>query len=123
MSADIALAAPVLMLILLTIVQFALWSHATHMAQTAAAEGLSATRVYAGTTADGEARALNTIAQLGDGPLREVTVHAGRGPDQARVEVTGVTATVIPFLRLPVHAEAAGPVERFAPDIGDGTEP
>lgn len=120
MSADIAVTTPLLMLILLTIVQFALWSHATHMAQTAAAEGLAVTRVHTGTTADGEARALNTITQLGDGPIRDIAVHASRGQDQARVEVTGVTATVIPFLRLPVHAEAAGPVERF---VGDRTGP
>jgi hypothetical protein len=121
-SADIALATPLLMLILLTIVQFALWSHATHMAQTAAAEGLAATRIHTGTTADGEARALTTIAQLGDGPIRDVAVHASRGQEQARVEVTGVAATVIPF-RLPVHAEAAGPVERFVPDLGDRNGP
>lgn len=116
MNAEIALAAPLLLLILLTIVQFALWSHATHTAQAAAAEGLAATRVDTGTAADGETRALATITHLGDGPLRDVAVHASRIHDHARVEVTGITATVIPFLRLSVHAEAAGPVERFIPD-------
>jgi hypothetical protein len=40
------------------------------------------------------------------------------------VQVTGVAATVVPFLRLPVHAEAAGPVERFISDTTvDGTRP
>ena len=116
MSADIALTAPLLMLILLTIVQFALWSHATHMAQAAAAEGLAVTRVDTGTASDGETRARAMITQLGDGPIREVDVHASRDLAQARVQVTGVAATVIPFLRLPVHAEAVGPVERFIPD-------
>lgn len=120
MSADIALAAPLLMLILLTIVQFALWSHATHMAQAAAAEGLAVTQVDTGTAADGKARALTTITQLGDGPIREVAVHATRGHDQARVQVTGITASMIPFLRIPVHAEAAGPVERVIPDTTAG---
>jgi hypothetical protein len=115
-SADIALAAPLLMLLLLTIVQFALWSHATHIAETAAAEGLSAARVHTGTAAAGEARALATIAQLGDGPIRDVTARATRGDDHARVEVTGIAATVVPFLRLPVHAEAVGAVERVVPD-------
>jgi Flp pilus assembly protein TadG len=122
-SADIALAAPLLLLILLTIVQFALWSHATHVAQAAAAEGLSAARVDVGSSADGEARARDTIAQLGDGPLREVAVHVSRSAAQARVEVIGIAATVIPFLRLPVHAEAAGPVERFTPDTSGGAGP
>ena len=119
MSADIALTAPLLMLILLTIVQFALWSHATHIAQTAAAEGLAVTRVHTGTAEAGQARALATITQIGDGPIRDATAHATRGDDQARVEVTGVATTVIPFLRLPVHAEAAGAVERVLPDGAD----
>ena len=123
MSADIALAAPLLMLILLTIAQFALWSHATHIAQAAAAEGLATTRVHTGTTADGETRALATIAQFGDGPLREVAVHATRTTNQAHIEVTGVAAGVVPFLRLPVHAEATGAAERFVPDTADGTQP
>jgi hypothetical protein len=123
-NAEIALAAPLLMLILLTIVQFALWSHATHMAQAAAAEGLAAARIDTGSAADGEASALTTIARLGDGSIREVAVHASRNQDQASVQVTGVAATVIPFLRLPVHAEAAGPVERFIPDTTtEGSRP
>lgn len=116
MSAEIALAAPLLVMILLTITQFALWSHATHIAQTAAAEGLSAARVHTGSTTDGESRARTTIDQLSDGPLREATVAASRGDETARVEVTGVAASVVPFLRLPVHAEAEGPVERFLTD-------
>lgn len=120
MSGDLALAAPLVMLILLTIAQFALWSHATHIAQAAATAGLSDTRAHGGTTADGRARTLAVIAQLGHGPLHEVTVHATRTADQARVEVRGVAATVIPFLQLPVHAEAVGAVERLAPDLADG---
>lgn len=119
MNADIALAMPLLMLLLLAIVQYALWSHATHIAQTAAAEGLAVTRVHTGTPAAGETRALATITQLGDGPIRDATAHATRGDDQAQVEVTGVATTVIPFLRLPVHAEAAGAVERVLPDRAD----
>ena len=30
------------------------------------------------------------------------------------------SASVIPFLSLPVHAEASGPVERFVPDLASG---
>lgn len=116
MSAEIVLAAPLLVLILLTITQFALWSHATHIAQTAAAEGLSAARVHTGSTTDGEARARAITHQHGDGPLREAAVAAIRGDETARVEVTGVAASVVPFLRLRVHAEAEGSVERFLPD-------
>jgi hypothetical protein len=87
------------------------------IAQTAAAEGLSVTRVHTGTTTGGVARARDTIRQRSDGPLRDAAVPASRGDDTARVEVTGVAASVLPFLRLRVHAETTGPVERFIPDI------
>ncbi|GAB1512521.1 TadE/TadG family type IV pilus assembly protein [Actinophytocola sp. KF-1] len=116
MSAETALAAPLLMLILLAITQFALWSHAAHIAQTAAAEGLAATRVHSGTTTIGESRARATLNQHGDGPLHDATVHATRTVNSARVEVKGVAASVLPFLHLPVHAETEGPVEQFVPD-------
>jgi TadE-like protein len=116
MSAEVALAAPLLLLILLCIVQFALWSHGTHIAQAAAAEGLAAVRVHTGTPADGEDRARAIVDDLGAGPIRDVAVHASRTVERARVEVTGVAATVVPFLRLTIHAEAAGAVERFVPN-------
>jgi hypothetical protein len=38
-----------------------------------------------------------------------------RGDDQARVDVTGHASSVLPFLRLPVHGHAIGPIERFVP--------
>ena len=122
MTAQTALAAPLVMLILLTITQYALWSHATHIAQTAAAHGLAVTRAHTGTTTDGEARARTTLTQLADGPLRDATVHATRTDTTARVEVNGTAASVLPFLHLPVHAETQGPVERLQPDTTDIAE-
>lgn len=115
MSAELAIATPVLLLLLLGIVQFALWSHATHIAQAAAAQGLAAARVHTGTAAAGQSRAQQMLRQLGDGPLTDSAVDATRSADQATVNVEGTATAVIPFLRLPVHAEAAGPVERFVP--------
>jgi Flp pilus assembly protein TadG len=38
-SVELVLATPLLLLMLLAIVQFALWSHATHIAQAAASQG------------------------------------------------------------------------------------
>jgi Flp pilus assembly protein TadG len=53
-TVELALATSALLLILLSIVQFALWSHATHVAQAAASHGLAAARVQDGTAADGD---------------------------------------------------------------------
>lgn len=113
MTAELAITTPLLMLMLLAIVQFALWSHATHTAQAAAAQGLSAARVHTGTAAAGANRARDALHRLGDGPLTDTTVDATRTTERATVNVRGTATSVIPFLHLAVHAEAAGPVERF----------
>jgi hypothetical protein len=116
MTAELAVATPVLLLMLLAIVQFALWSHATHVAQAAAAQGLSVARIHSGSAMAGAARARQVLRQLGDGPLTATSVDATRSAEHATVDVDGVATSVIPFLRLPVHAEAVGAVERFVPD-------
>lgn len=116
MSAELAIATPLLLLILLAIVQFALWSHATHIAQAAAAQGLAAARVQSGTAETGARTARQTLRQLGDGSLTDAAVDATRSAGWATVDVDGAATSVIPFLRLRVHAEAAGAVERFVPE-------
>lgn len=116
-SADLVLFTPLLLLALLTFVQFALWSHATHIAQAAASQGLAATRVHNGTTAAGTASARQLLDQLARGPLTGASVSAERTTESASVRITGTASAVVPFLRLPVHAEAAGSVERFVPNV------
>ncbi len=113
MSAELAIATPLLLLILLGVVQFALWSHATHVAQAAAAQGLAAARVQGGTAGAGTDRAREFLRRLDGGSLTDTAVHATRSPEQATVDIDGVASSVVPFLELRVHAEAAGAVERI----------
>ncbi|WP_191243171.1 TadE/TadG family type IV pilus assembly protein [Amycolatopsis deserti] len=115
-SAELVIATPLLLLVLLAIVQFALWSHATHIAQAAASQGLVAARSQNGTAAAGTASAQQLLGQLAGGPLRGAAVSTDRGPAAAAVRISGTATSVVPFLTLPVHAEAAGPVERFVPE-------
>ncbi|GGM81148.1 hypothetical protein GCM10012275_59760 [Longimycelium tulufanense] len=112
-TAELVLAAPALLLLLLLVAQFALWAHATHVAQTAASQALSAARVQDGSSGDGHARATAVLAQLGAGPLRDPHVAVTRGPEQSTVEISGHVTPVVPFLNLPVRARAVGPSERF----------
>ncbi|WP_173130682.1 TadE/TadG family type IV pilus assembly protein [Kibdelosporangium persicum] len=114
-SAELVIATPLLLLMLLAIVQFALWSHATHIAQAAASHGLAAARVHGGTAAAGSASAQQMLDQLARGPLADASVSAERTATSASIRISGIATTVIPFLSLPVHAEASGPVERFVP--------
>lgn len=116
-SVEIVIATPVLIFLFLLIVQFGLWSHATHIAQAAAANGLAAARVDTGTSADGTAAAQNTLTQLGGGPLQDTHVTVSRDTDAVAVHIDGTASSVIPFLEIPVHATATGPRERFIPDV------
>ncbi len=104
----------------LALVQFALWSHATHIAQAAASQGLATARAQNGTTAAGTSTAQQLLDQLASGPLTGSVVASERTADSASVRVSGTATSVLPFLSLPVHAEAAGPVERFVPDLEGG---
>lgn len=112
-TVELVLAVPLLMLLLMGIVQFAVWSHATHIAQAAAAHGLDAARIENGTSSDGQAAAAEVLAQLAEGPLEGATIEVSRDADNVTVRLSGTAMQLVPFLTLPVHAEAAGPVERF----------
>lgn len=119
-SVELVIATPLLLMMLLAIVQFALWSHATHIAQAAASQGLAAARVHGATAAAGRAGAQRVLDELGREPLIDTSISASRTAESVSVAITGVASSVIPFLRLPVHAEALGPLERFVPDLTGG---
>ena len=118
-SAELVIATPLLLLMLLAIVQFALWSHATHIAQAAASQGLAAARAQNGTAAEGSASAQQMLDQLARGPLTGTAVTADRSATSAAIRISGTATSVTPFLHLPVHAEAVGPVERFVPNLAN----
>lgn len=119
-SAELVIATPLLLLMVMAIVQFALWSHATHIAQAAAAQGLAAARAQDATTAQGDAAAQRLLGQLGRGPLTHIRIDTTRSGDTMVIRVSGQASAVIPLLHLPVHAEATGPLERFSPDLRAG---
>lgn len=110
-STELVLATPLLLLLLLGVVQFALWEHATHIAQAAAGQGLAAARVQGGSAAAGQQQVLQVLGQLGTGVLTTPAVAGGR----ATVTVTGRAEAVLPFLHLPVTATATGPLEPALP--------
>ncbi|HVK20005.1 MAG TPA: TadE/TadG family type IV pilus assembly protein [Actinokineospora sp.] len=116
-SAELVLVIPLLLFLLLLIVQFALWSHATHVAQAAASNGLAVARAQNGSADLGSAAAQRVLDDLAGGPLVDPAVTAHRDNTTASVHITGTASAVVPFLRLPVHAEAAGPVERFVTSV------
>ncbi|MEV6445142.1 TadE/TadG family type IV pilus assembly protein [Amycolatopsis sp. NPDC051716] len=115
-TAELMIATPLLLLALLVIIQFALWSHATHVAQAAAAEALAAARVQNGTATAGRAAGQQMLDELAQGPLRSSQIDVVRTETSVSASVQGEAVAVLPGMHLHVHAEAAGEVERFVPD-------
>lgn len=107
------MATPLLLLMLLLVVQFAVWLHAVHIAQAGAAQALATTRVHGGSAAAGQDQAETILAQLASGVLSGPRVSVSATSTQVRVEVTGTAEVVVPGMRLPVRAVAAGPVETW----------
>ncbi|MDT0307267.1 pilus assembly protein [Streptomyces sp. DSM 44917] len=113
---------PLLMTVILLIAHVAVWAQAVHTAQAAASQGLSAARAQDATATDGRTHARTVLGQLG-GPLRNVTITADRDGERTEVRVDGSALPVLPWLHLPVHAQAAGPTEEFQPPTETGAAP
>ncbi|APU21319.1 TadE-like protein [Actinoalloteichus sp. GBA129-24] len=117
MSVELVIATPLLLLVLLLIVQFTLWSHATHLAQAAASRGLAAARIHEATAAEGHHAASSLLDSLGTATLTEISIDVDRDTNLASARITGRATSVVPGLHLPVRAAASGPVERVVPAV------
>src|SRR5579859_3444861 len=111
-TVETALAIVLLMLLLMSIVQFALLEHASHIAKAAATSALAQAQAEAGTAAEGRAAGAQALDELGGEVLQDPRLTVSRGPDQVTAVVDGQVLSVFPGLHLPVTAHAAGPVER-----------
>ena len=107
---------PVLLLLIMTVVQFGLWYHAEHVVQAAAQEGARAARAEGSTPDAGKARAEQFLAATGASIIDGPEVTATRDAQHASVDVTGTAVAVIPGVHIAVHARAVSPTEEFEAD-------
>ena len=107
------IAAPLLLLLIVLIIQFALYLHAEHVAQAVATQAMTAARLQGGSTAAGQAEASSVLAQLGHGLLIDPHVAVTRTATVAQANVTAGVEAVVPFWHVGVHATVTGPVEAF----------
>lgn len=119
-SAEIVIAVPLLMLLILLVIQFALWEHAEAVAHATAEEALAAARVQGGTSATGQQRGAQVIGQIGTSVLNGPRVSVAVTPADVTVKVAGTAERVLPVpgLDFPVTATVTGPAERFVPAQG-----
>lgn len=114
-SAELVIAVPLLMLLILLVIQYAVWADAAHVARATAEEALAAARVQGGTAAAGQQRASQVLAQIGTAVLTAPRVAVTRGAATATVQITGTAERLLPVPGIPleVHVTVTGPVERF----------
>ncbi len=119
-AAETVIATPLLLLLILLIVQFALAWHAQHIAQTAASRALATARAQGSSAAAGRAQAAATLRALGHSVLLDPHVTVERTGRTAVIDVRGWVEPVLPGLHLPVSAHAAGAVERWSTPVERG---
>ena len=113
-TTQVAVLMPALLFWIMLIVQFGLWYHAKHVADTAAAEAVDAAQTPGGTQADGEAAALAVLDAAGNLDAPDVTVD--RGVDRVVAVVHGSSPRLVPGFAWNVTGRAEAPVERFIPE-------
>jgi Flp pilus assembly protein TadG len=113
-SAELVLATPLLLVLIMGVVQFALWQHAEHVAEAVAQQGLAVGRLQGETAAAGQAEAQSVLDQIGTGVLVAPDITATRTAATTTVVVTGHAVSVIGLFSLPVRAVASGPTEDYS---------
>lgn len=114
----VVLVIPALLFLMMTVAQFVVYYHASHLATAAAQEGVRAAQVVDGSAADAEAQALDFLAQAGPNLVLGPTVAVTRTTDTARVAVRAQAPQLVPGITVDLEAVASGPVERFVGDSG-----
>lgn len=112
-SAELVIATPLLLLLIMGVIQFALWEHATHVADAVAQQGLAVGRLQGETATAGQSQAQSVLDQLGRGVLIDARVNASRTATTTSVVVTGHAESIVGLFSLPVRAVASGPTENY----------
>lgn len=114
-QSELVIVFPVAMLVILLVIQTALWFLARSIANDAAQDGARAAAVVGGSSSSGQTAASEDLSQLAGTMLSGTSVTAVRNGDSAQVTVTGRAESIIPGWSLWVSATAAEPIEEFRP--------
>src|SRR3954447_19830039 len=116
-AAETVVIFPVFIVLLLMIVQYALWLHASHVAQAAAQEGARIARMATvdgvGQERQGEDKAKSFLNALAPNIIDSPQVTGFRTNDTARIQVTGSGTSIIPGFTFTITKASEGPIERF----------
>ncbi|MGH2466123.1 MAG: TadE/TadG family type IV pilus assembly protein [Candidatus Limnocylindrales bacterium] len=107
-SAELVIATPLLLLLIMGVIQFALWEHAEHIAS-----AVAVARLQNETAAAGQNQARSVLDQLGSSVLVDSNITATRTAATTTVTVTGHAESIVGLFTLPVKAVAVGPTEQY----------
>lgn len=125
---ELAILAPVLLIVVWLTIQFALYTQGRQVALAAAQIGARVARQDANTVPGWQAIAQRSAQDyyqglgtrvLGGGVSVTATVT---GPSRVQVTVTGQVASILLGLPLQIHEAAGGPIECFRPDLNGGQQ-
>jgi Flp pilus assembly protein TadG len=106
---------PVVIIIFMTFVQWALYYHAEALVNAAVQDGARVAQAQSGTTNDGKAIIDATLADAThSGLLRDLTTTVTANPTQITATATATVPALVPLpLNRQIHATASGPKERL----------
>ncbi|MEU0491492.1 TadE/TadG family type IV pilus assembly protein [Nocardiopsis sp. NPDC006139] len=106
-SAELAVAAPALLLLVMLVVQTALWMHGEHVAADLARRTAEQSRTVEGTAAPAAAPSGSVLS--------DIDIAVERGAEEVTVTVTGSVPSLVPGVTWNVRHVSVAPVERFVP--------
>jgi Flp pilus assembly protein TadG len=123
-----ALLTPIMLIIIMLVVQFAVYYHAQHVALAAAQAGARVARTYQktddGWRGQANTTALDAVTHFGPNLLHGADATADGDGYTRWVVVTGHAPSVLPLVPdsvLKVTKRSGGPIECFRPDKEDAT--
>lgn len=112
-TAELVIATPLMLLLVMGVIQFGLLWHAQQVAQAAASQAVAAARAQHSSAGAGQTRGQQFLNQTAAGDLASSQVTVTRGANLVTADVSGQASSIIPGWHPTVHAHAAGPVETF----------
>ncbi|WP_425824634.1 TadE/TadG family type IV pilus assembly protein [Streptomyces fractus] len=109
---EFAVIFPVVLILVFTVIEGALYFHARSVAARAAQVGVDAGRSYDASPGDGAAAARAFLSRTGNS-VEGPKVAVGSGGNQIAITVTGTVSSLVPGLEFTVRQRAQAPVEAF----------
>lgn len=113
-TVELAVLAPLALVLLLGVLQAGLWLHTRSLCTHAAQHGASAAATVTGSNAAGEQAAAAFLARSPSAATHpEISVHAGAADVSVRVSATTPLVLPLPGLQIPVEGLSQAGKERF----------